>query len=51
MKYLWIKYKYRTKRIVNDHREYEWNVIGAKKLLKKIYKTSDVAQPRPQSNF
>ena len=38
-KYLRINYKYGATRTVNDHPEYEWNVNGVKKLLKKINET------------
>ena len=43
-KYFWIKYKYGATRTVNNHPEYEWNVNGAKKLLKKTEDTSDGAR-------
>ena len=52
-KYHRIKYKYGPTRIVNYHPEYEWNVNGVKKLLKKIEETGDVARKeasgRPKS--
>ena len=39
--------------IVNDHPEFEWNVNGVKKLLKKIDETDDFARKedsgRPKS--
>ena len=38
-KYLRIKYRYGVTRIANDYPEYEWNVNGVKKLLKKIDET------------
>ena len=38
-KYLRIKYKYGATRIAHDRPEYEWNVNGVKKLLKKIDQT------------
>ena len=41
--YLRIKYKYGATRILNDHPEYEWDISGVKKLLKKIDETGDVA--------
>ena len=44
MKFLQIKHKYGAERIVNDHPEYEWNVNGVKKLLKKTDETGDVAR-------
>ena len=44
MKYLSIKYNYGAARIVNDHPEYEWNINGVKKLLKKISKTGDITR-------
>ena len=31
-----MKQKHGTTRIANDHLEYEWNLNGVKKLLKKI---------------
>ena len=46
IKYLRIKYKYSTTRIVNDHPEYEWNVNGVKELLKEIEETGDVARKK-----
>ena len=53
IKYLRMKYKYGAIRIVNDHPQYEWNVNGVKKLLKKIDGTCGVAQKegseRPKS--
>ena len=36
IKDIWIKYKYGATRIVNDHPEYESNLNGVRKLLKKI---------------
>ena len=36
--------KYGAARIANDHPEYEWNVNGVKKLLKKIEEACDVAR-------
>ena len=44
LQYLRIKYKYGATRIVNDHQEYEWNLNGMKKLLKKIDETGDAAR-------
>ena len=46
IKQLWIKYKYGTTRIVNDHPEYDWNVNVVKKFLKTIDETGDVAWKR-----
>ena len=52
IKYLRIK-KYGLARIVNSHSQYEWNVNGVKKVLKKIDETVDVARKegseRPKS--
>ena len=48
-----IKYKYGATRIVNEYPEYEWNINGMQKLLKKIDETDRVArkdvygQPKP----
>ena len=36
IKYLWIKHKYGAARIVNDHPEYEWDMNGVKKPLKRL---------------
>ena len=36
IKYLRIKYEHCDTRISSDHSEYEWDVNGGKKLLKKI---------------
>ena len=44
IKFLWIKYKYGATKIVNDHPEYQWNVNGVKKPLKKTDKSGDVAR-------
>ena len=44
IKYLQTIYKYCPTRIVSDHPEYEWNVNGVKKLLKKIDETGEVAR-------
>ena len=41
IRYPWIKCKYGGTRIVNAHPQYEWNVNGVKKLLKKIDETGD----------
>ena len=53
IKHVRIKYRYGARRIVNDHPEYEWNVNGVNKLLKKIDETGDVARKensgRPKS--
>ena len=53
IKHVRIKYQCGAKRIVNDHPEYEWNVNGVNKLLKKIDETDDVARKedsgRPKS--
>ena len=53
VKYRQIKYNYGSTRIGNDYSEYEWNVNGIKKLLKKIDETGDVARKegsgRPKS--
>ena len=38
------KFKCGAKNIVNDHPEYELNVNGVKKLLKKIDETGDVTR-------
>ena len=44
IKFLWIKrVKHGATRIVNDHRNYEWDMNGVRKLLKKINKTGGVA--------
>ena len=43
IKYLRINCKYGATRILNAHPEYEWDVNGAKKLLKKIDETGGVA--------
>ena len=43
IKYIRIKYD-GAARIANDHPEYEWNVNGVKKLLKKIEEACDVAR-------
>ena len=43
IKYLQIKYKYGATRIINNHPEYEQNINGVKKPLKKIDETGDVA--------
>ena len=43
IRYPWIKCKYGGTRIVNAHPQYEWNVNGVKKLLKKIDETGDAA--------
>ena len=40
----YIRIKYGAARIANDHPEYEWNVNGVKKLLKKIEEACDVAR-------
>ena len=39
-----IKYKYGATRIFNNYPEYEQNVNGLKKLLKKVDETGDVAR-------
>ena len=44
VKYLWIKYKYGTTKNFYDDPEYERNLKGVKKLLKKIDETGDAAQ-------
>ena len=43
IEYLRIKYKYGATRILNDYPEYEWDISGVKKLLKRIDETGDVA--------
>ena len=43
IRYLRTKCKYGVTRIVNDHPEYEWNINGVKKLLKKIGEIDHVA--------
>ena len=53
IKSLPIKYKNGATRILNDYPEYEQNLNGLKKLLKKLYETGDVARKecsrRPKS--
>ena len=50
IRYLRTKCKYGATRIVNDHPEYEWNVNGVKKMLKKIDEIDHVeSSGRPKS--
>ena len=46
VKYFWIKYKYDATKSIGDHPGYKWKVNGAKKLLKKVEETSDIAKKR-----
>ena len=43
IRYLRTKCKYGVTRIINDRPEYEWNINGVKKLLKKIGEIDHVA--------
>ena len=48
IKYIRVKYKHGAKQIVKDHPEFQWNVNGVKKLIKKIDETGSVER-RPGS--